>query len=575
MATQAQIAAVQQLYVGYMGRAADSAGLAFWANAIATGTATIQSVATGFTLSAEYSTAYAGLANDALVDKVYNNVLGRASDATGKAFWVAALASGSVTAATLVATIVTNLGAQDQATINNKVFVAQTYTDAVGTSYNTSAGASVIAHVDSTSASVSAAITAISAGTLAGGIPGLSLINAQFAATDAITAYGVAAATANPTFVVATPGVLLSSDATAALTLANTAHGSQTDATYAANVTNATNTLASAKAASVAIVGATALAAYDAAATADVAAHAAVTANATAYTAAAAGLNASVAPGSTVTYASLSAQAGVSTAFATVADVLGFLNSPSDATHRAALVTELNKVASFGAEVVHTSDLAVASTAADAALLSATTTIQTGAGASTAATNYMNAEAGLVTANTALAAAQAADINIAADQAIIDHYTALNATSTAAATAITNFQTANSSTVALHAVGAGSISGGTAPLSDVFYFSSKAVVAGNTGSITFGAGDSIVLGAGYTYNNGALTTGNGNALEFFLQKTTTGSTQLVVETANYGSSDSTVNATTGVVTAGHAAVITLTGVTADHLSVANGVVSYV
>ena len=140
MATQAQIKAVQQLYVGYLGRAADSAGLAFWADAIANGTATIASVATGFTLSNEYKAAYAGLDSAALVDQVYTNVLGRAADAEGKAYWVDALAKGTVTADTLVSFIVTNLGALDQATINNKVFVAQTYTDTAGASYNTAAG---------------------------------------------------------------------------------------------------------------------------------------------------------------------------------------------------------------------------------------------------------------------------------------------------------------------------------------------------------------------------------------------------------------------------------------------------
>ena len=41
MATQAQIAAVQQLYIGYLGRAADKAGLDFWTNAVATGVSTL------------------------------------------------------------------------------------------------------------------------------------------------------------------------------------------------------------------------------------------------------------------------------------------------------------------------------------------------------------------------------------------------------------------------------------------------------------------------------------------------------------------------------------------------------
>ena len=109
MATQAQITAVQQLYVSYLGRAADKAGLDFWSNAIANGTSTIESVATGLTLANEYTAAYGGLSTSDLVDAVYNNVLGRTADASGKAFWVSAFANGTVKADTFVASLISSL----------------------------------------------------------------------------------------------------------------------------------------------------------------------------------------------------------------------------------------------------------------------------------------------------------------------------------------------------------------------------------------------------------------------------------------------------------------------------------
>ena len=40
MATQANLDAVQKLYIAYLGRAADQAGLNFWANAIESGVST-------------------------------------------------------------------------------------------------------------------------------------------------------------------------------------------------------------------------------------------------------------------------------------------------------------------------------------------------------------------------------------------------------------------------------------------------------------------------------------------------------------------------------------------------------
>ena len=133
----------------------------------------------------------------------------------------------------------------------------------------------------------------------------------------------------------------------------------------------------------------------------------------------------------------------------------------------------------------------------------------------------------------------------------------------------------------------GNIQAGTgteaAPIKDVFYFADKAVAANAASDFqitSFAAGDSIVLGTStYTFNNGALSTGNNNALEFFLVKSDVG-VQIVLETSVFGSASVAANATTGVIApvvgvTDAAAVITLTGVTAEHVSVANGVISYV
>jgi len=118
----------------------------------------------------------------------------------------------------------------------------------------------------------------------------------------------------------------------------------------------------------------------------------------------------------------------------------------------------------------------------------------------------------------------------------------------------------------------------TSAKSDVFYFGSKLDATKDlsigTSTSTFGAGDSIVLGSGYTFNAGALSTGNANALEVFLIKGATG-TQVVIETEAYGNSNTTVGTDGTVLASPSATVINLVGVTADHLSVANGVVSYV
>ena len=581
MATQAQLAAVQQLYVGYLGRAADSAGQQFWANAIANGTATIASVATGFTLSAEYKAAYGGLTTDALVEKVYNNVLGRTPDAEGKAFWVAALASGKVTADTLVATIVTNLGALDQQTINNKVFVAQTYTDTVGAEYNPTAGANVLVGVDSTPASVTAALETISTGTLPGQVPALNLINAYTAAQDAITAYGKTVASSNAALDANKDGTVTSAEAKTALAAAQDARaltvngGNKTIATLNADVSNATDALATAKTAATAETSAAVVTAYDNAVTADTAADAAVAANAAATASAQAGLNTSVtASGATVTYATLSTAAGVTgtNVFDSAAKVSAFLADPAQsATARAALVTELNKVTTYGAEVVKAGDLGLAAAKTQVTLTAATTAL-TDDDASTDGSAYVSAQAALKLANTTLANAKTEDAKVAAVKAVVDQYTALTKVSSDAQDAITKFEGANTDKVTLHDIGNTVVNEtGTAAKSDVFFFTSK-IASVNDGTIaTFGSSDSIVLNSSLKFNSGALTTGDNNVSEFFLVQKGN-DVQLVIETAAYGSSDAV---TTAASTTDHAAVITLTGVSVADLTVNNGVISHV
>ena len=596
MATQAQLAAVQQLYVGYLGRAADSAGQQFWANAIANGTATIASVATGFTLSAEYKAAYGGLTTDALVEKVYNNVLGRTPDAEGKAFWVAALANGKVTADTLVATIVTNLGALDQQTINNKVFVAQTYTDTVGAEYNAEAGANVLVGVDSTPASVTAALETISTGTLPGQVPGVALIAAIGTAEAAVTAYGKAAATTNPTFDTTKDGSVSSVEATAALKAATDARaevangGNATTNTLIASSADKAAVAASAKAAISAVTGGTAaITAYDAAFAADKAASAALdTASNSAATAASiAGLDkALTATDATVTFETLEAAAGVAPGeFPYVSYVVAFLSDSTNNTLlRAGLVNELTKVTTYGTDIVKLGDLGLADDKADIAL-----NAPNGAAAKLAAIDatvdtdsttvgvqapgYIAKATAAAEAADLLTKAQAADAKIATAKVVTDQYASLTKAVNDAKTALNTFEATNTAKVDLHDVSTvGADQFATSAKADVFYFSAKATVI--TGAIAdFGTGDSIVLGSGFTQGT-SIAAGDSNVKEFFLVQGSAG-VQVVLETNAFGNSTTTTDTNGNVTASPDAAVITLTGVTIADLTVSNGIISHV
>jgi hypothetical protein len=87
---------IARLYAAYFGRDPDTAGFDFWKARIAAGDWTNDNAATFFSQSDEFVAAYgANLTNEQFIDLVYQNVLGRAGDAEGRAFWLGKLDSGS------------------------------------------------------------------------------------------------------------------------------------------------------------------------------------------------------------------------------------------------------------------------------------------------------------------------------------------------------------------------------------------------------------------------------------------------------------------------------------------------
>lgn len=187
---------LQQLYVGYFGRAADQEGLDFWLEAINNGGLSLDNVHASFVQSAEYNALYEGLSNSDLVTQVYLNVLGRGVEAEGLAFWAGALDAGTITQDQLIEGLLSGLSANDALIVQNKVTVANYYTTQVGAAYGeadkaTSAG--FLADVDGTLTSVSAALNLVN-GVVPGGVPSaLATALAQLeAAQNAQQAYATA-----------------------------------------------------------------------------------------------------------------------------------------------------------------------------------------------------------------------------------------------------------------------------------------------------------------------------------------------------------------------------------------------
>lgn len=559
---------VQALYVGYLGRAADQAGLNFWTNAIANGTSTIESVALGFTLSQEYTSKYEGLSNEELAAAIYQNVLGRAADADGLAFWVGELEKGVQTPETLLAAMINSLGAVDQQTIDNKVYVANIYTATAGDAYNAEAGAQIIADVDATPASVSAALAQLEDGQLPGLIPGLGLYNAYVAATAAIEAYEAeVAATKADLFSDAdlADDVITSAEASAALVAAQGVRTGVDSKTTNVLIAEAADTQAALDAAYAAL-DATGKQKADAYLAAVATAEATEGANATAVAAEQARLDADV-----EFTASMKLLDGVivGQTFGNAAALYAYYtNAATSDADRTTIDTKFAEVDSF-AQFKAVALVDLADNKADAAVTAAEgeLTAQTGGTAYLAALSADNTADGLV------ADAQEADALVAALQPIVDQFTALETAETDALAALNQFDTDNANVeINIDSLVAADVAGGTA-VNDVYILPGVAGLADITVA-NFGTdgNDYILIGSEYSFNSGALTTGNNNALEFFVVQGATGA-QLVFESVNYGSSTVTVDAAGTVTASADATVITLTGVNAADVVVDNGVIT--
>ncbi len=143
---------VQQLYISYFGRPADTGGLAsFQAQLVALNgptdlqqmdtayrsSANIRALVDSFGSSAESAALYAG-DNTVFVTAIYRNLLNRSPDAGGLAFWVGAINSGALSRANASLSIMagalsntSDLGKLDAALIQRKVTIGSNFTDAL------------------------------------------------------------------------------------------------------------------------------------------------------------------------------------------------------------------------------------------------------------------------------------------------------------------------------------------------------------------------------------------------------------------------------------------------------------
>lgn len=130
----AHVAAVQELYVAYFNRPADTGGLEYWTNVVAANNGDTTAVSASFAASPEYIVAYYGMNNTQIVNAIYSNMFGRGTGvADGREYWVNLLNEGRVSVNTIVAEVAKGAQGTDATAIENKVEAATAFTAAIDT----------------------------------------------------------------------------------------------------------------------------------------------------------------------------------------------------------------------------------------------------------------------------------------------------------------------------------------------------------------------------------------------------------------------------------------------------------
>jgi hypothetical protein len=138
---------LQKVYIGYFGRPADPAGLAYFAGAYAQANAptsidgvanaygsnpTLRALLDSFSTSKESQELYPG-DNSVFIEAVYQNLFNRAADAAGKDYWAKLIDSGAITRSNAALSIMAGARGSDAVLIDTKTAAATAFTKTVDT----------------------------------------------------------------------------------------------------------------------------------------------------------------------------------------------------------------------------------------------------------------------------------------------------------------------------------------------------------------------------------------------------------------------------------------------------------
>lgn len=125
---------IQQIYLAYLGRPADPAGLAYWADQVDSQGGDLSLVLSGFAASEESAALYGEMSTNQAISAIYTNLFKREADDAGVTYWQTQIESGAVDPAQAALAIL--LGAQDNdiTAASNKLTAANAFTASVAAS---------------------------------------------------------------------------------------------------------------------------------------------------------------------------------------------------------------------------------------------------------------------------------------------------------------------------------------------------------------------------------------------------------------------------------------------------------
>jgi|AZII01.1.fsa_nt_gi hypothetical protein len=159
MATTTQ--AIQEIYIGLLGRAADAGGLAYWAAEIDGGTLTLEQLRANIVNEQpEYAAGLGTKTRAQVVEALYQRLFERSAEAEGLEYWVNGGGS-TVNVDQLVLALSAGASAADRLVLDNKVEAAIYYTaNTSDANYTADAATAAVNSVDGTAESVEASKSA-------------------------------------------------------------------------------------------------------------------------------------------------------------------------------------------------------------------------------------------------------------------------------------------------------------------------------------------------------------------------------------------------------------------------------